>query len=99
MIISDEMDQLIRDQEGWTRRMFEEGIRIKKMYGLDAVCDFSLGNPDTEPPVRKALIDMLSSPELVPIDICLTMDMKMYEKIIAEYSARSAWCSLWQVIL
>ncbi len=65
MIISDEMDQLIRDQEGWTRRMFEEGIRIKKMYGLDAVCDFSLGNPDTEPPValQNALIEMLSNPE------------------------------------
>ncbi len=66
MIISNEMDQLIKDQEGWTRRMFEEGIRIKKLYGLDAVCDFSLGNPDTEPPetLRKALIDMLSSPEV-----------------------------------
>lgn len=65
MIISNEMDQLIRDQEGWTRRMFEEGIRIKKMYGLDAVCDFSLGNPDTEPPValQNALIEMLSNPE------------------------------------
>lgn len=66
MIISNEMDQLIKDQEGWTRRMFEEGIRIKKLYGLDAVCDFSLGNPDTEPPetLRKTLIDMLSSPEV-----------------------------------
>ena len=66
MIISHEMDQLIKDQEGWTRRMFEEGIRIKKLYGLDAVYDFSLGNPDTEPPedLRKALIDMLSNPEV-----------------------------------
>jgi len=65
MIISNEMDQLIKDQEGWTRRMFEEGIRIKKMYGLDAVCDFSLGNPDTEPPValQNALIEMLTKPE------------------------------------
>ena len=46
--------------------MFEEGIRIKKLYGLDAVYDFSLGNPDTEPPetLRKALINMLSSPEV-----------------------------------
>lgn len=65
MIISHEMDQLIKDQEGWTRRMFEEGIRIKKLYGLDAVFDFSLGNPDTEPPkaIQEALIDMLKSEE------------------------------------
>jgi aspartate aminotransferase len=60
------MNKLIKDQEGWTRRMFEEGIRIKKMYGLDAVCDFSLGNPDTEPPValQNALIEMLTKPEI-----------------------------------
>jgi aspartate aminotransferase len=65
MIISKEMQKLIEDQEGWTRRMFEEGIRIKKQYGLDAVFDFSLGNPDTEPPdtVNRALIEMLSHPE------------------------------------
>lgn len=65
MIISREMHKLIKDQEGWTRRMFEEGIRIKKLYGLDAVYDFSLGNPDTEPPedLQKALVEMLTRPQ------------------------------------
>ena len=32
------------------RRMFEAGIALKKQYGEDAVCDFSLGNPDLPPP-------------------------------------------------
>jgi aspartate aminotransferase len=32
------------------RRMFEEGIQLKKLYGADKVFDFSLGNPDLEPP-------------------------------------------------
>lgn len=32
------------------RRMFEAGIMLKKQYGEDAVCDFSLGNPDLPPP-------------------------------------------------
>ncbi|MDR2897261.1 MAG: pyridoxal phosphate-dependent aminotransferase [Spirochaetaceae bacterium] len=32
------------------RKMFEEGIRLKKQFGEDAVFDFSLGNPDLEPP-------------------------------------------------
>lgn len=32
------------------RRMFEEGIRLKERYGEDKVFDFSLGNPDLEPP-------------------------------------------------
>jgi aspartate aminotransferase len=30
--------------------MFEEGTRLKKKYGPDKVFDFSLGNPDIEPP-------------------------------------------------
>jgi aspartate aminotransferase len=34
----------------WIRRMFEEGVRLKRERGADAVCDFSLGNPDMEPP-------------------------------------------------
>ena len=34
----------------WIRKMFEEGIRLKREYGEDAVYDFSLGNPDLPPP-------------------------------------------------
>jgi len=32
------------------RRMFEEGLELKKRYGADKVYDFSLGNPDLSPP-------------------------------------------------
>ena len=32
------------------RKMFEEGNELKKQYGADKVFDFSLGNPDLEPP-------------------------------------------------
>ncbi len=41
----------------WIRKMFEAGIELKKKYGADAVCDFSLGNPDLPPPsaVKTAL--------------------------------------------
>jgi Aspartate/tyrosine/aromatic aminotransferase len=34
----------------WIRRMFEAGAALKKQYGEDAVCDFSLGNPDLPAP-------------------------------------------------
>jgi aspartate aminotransferase len=30
--------------------MFEEGSRLKRRYGADRVFDFSIGNPDIEPP-------------------------------------------------
>jgi aspartate aminotransferase len=32
------------------RKMFEEGMLLKKQYGADKVFDFSLGNPDIDPP-------------------------------------------------
>ena len=32
------------------RKMFEEGNRLKKQHGADKVFDFSLGNPDLDPP-------------------------------------------------
>jgi aspartate aminotransferase len=32
------------------RKMFEEGARLKKIYGPDKVFDFSLGNPNLPPP-------------------------------------------------
>ena len=34
------------------RRMFEAGNELRKKFGEDAVCDFSLGNPDLAPPVE-----------------------------------------------
>ena len=36
----------------WIRRMFEKGLELKKQFGADAVCDFSLGNPDVPPPAK-----------------------------------------------
>ena len=41
----------------WIRRMFEAGIELKKRYGEDQVCDFSLGNPDLTPP--PAVVDAM----------------------------------------
>ena len=44
--------QMSKSIEGgsWIRRMFEAGIQLKRQFGDDAVCDFSLGNPDLPPP-------------------------------------------------
>ncbi len=42
--------------------MFDKGMQMKKTLGEDKVYDFSLGNPDVEPPVelKSAVIDMLT---------------------------------------
>jgi aspartate aminotransferase len=34
----------------WIRKMFEEGARLRASLGADKVFDFTLGNPDVEPP-------------------------------------------------
>ena len=36
----------------WIRRMFEEGAELKARLGPGQVFDFTLGNPDLEPPAR-----------------------------------------------
>jgi aspartate aminotransferase len=38
------------EQGSWIRRMFEEGIAMKKQFGPENVYDLSLGNPVMEPP-------------------------------------------------
>ncbi len=46
------------------RKMFEEGNRLKKIYGEDKVFDFSIGNPDLEPPkeVAETLKELANNP-------------------------------------
>lgn len=50
---------------GVIRKMFEEGLRLKKQYGDDKVFDFSLGNPDIDPPlkVHEAIVEAASKLE------------------------------------
>lgn len=38
------------DRASWIRRMFEEGEKLRRVHGADNVYDFTLGNPDVEPP-------------------------------------------------
>jgi aspartate aminotransferase len=38
------------ENASWIRRMFEEGARLKAEWGEERVFDFTLGNPDLEPP-------------------------------------------------
>ncbi len=45
------------------RAMFEEGKRLASIYGAENVYDFSLGNPNLEPPstVKEAIVDILNN--------------------------------------
>ncbi len=39
-------------KSSWIRRMFEDGIKLKEQFGAENVFDFSLGNPNIDPPDR-----------------------------------------------
>ncbi|RPI17225.1 MAG: aminotransferase class I/II-fold pyridoxal phosphate-dependent enzyme, partial [Acidobacteriales bacterium] len=38
------------ERASWIRRMFEEGARLKAERGAENIFDFTLGNPDVDPP-------------------------------------------------
>ncbi len=40
------------ERSSWIRQMFEEGARLSDMHGRDKVFDFSIGNPNLEPPAE-----------------------------------------------
>ncbi|HWC97048.1 MAG TPA: pyridoxal phosphate-dependent aminotransferase [Candidatus Sulfopaludibacter sp.] len=45
------------ERTSWIRRMFETGIQLRRERGPEHVFDFSLGNPEVEPP--SAVLDAL----------------------------------------
>ena len=51
MTVSNRIKQAL-ENSSWIRRMFEEGAELKARLGADQVMDFTLGNPDLEPPAE-----------------------------------------------
>jgi aspartate aminotransferase len=49
MIVSETVTRQI-ESASWIRKMFEEGIRLKKERGAENIFDFTLGNPTEDPP-------------------------------------------------
>jgi len=49
MTIAVELEKTM-ERSSWIRKMFEAGARLKAEHGADKVFDFSLGNPNLEPP-------------------------------------------------
>ncbi len=49
MAIAKKIEENLK-RASWIRAMFEEGERLRKIYGAEKVYDFTLGNPNVEPP-------------------------------------------------
>ncbi|MDO4307358.1 MAG: pyridoxal phosphate-dependent aminotransferase [Eubacteriales bacterium] len=63
-MISEKMKPFVQNNSA-IRMMFEEGNRLRSIYGADKVFDFSLGNPSVPAPdcVREAIIDLVNEEE------------------------------------
>ncbi len=55
-------------KSSWIRRMFEDGIKLKEKFGAENVFDFSLGNPNVDPPdrFRELLAEIVGECECTP---------------------------------
>ena len=51
-------------KSSWIRRMFEEGERLRQEFGAEKIYDFTLGNPDVEPPesFNRELLELAQNP-------------------------------------
>lgn len=65
-MISEKMKPLVANNSA-IRAMFEEGAKLKAIYGEDQVFDFSLGNPNVPAPkaVKQAIFDILNEEDSV----------------------------------
>ena len=63
-MIAEKMKPYVKNNSA-IRTMFEEGNRLRAIYGADKVYDFSLGNPSVPAPecVKEAIIDLVNEVE------------------------------------
>ena len=59
-MIAEKMKPYVKNNSA-IRMMFEEGNRLRAIYGPENVFDFSLGNPNVPAPkaVKQAILDIL----------------------------------------
>ncbi len=71
--------------------MFEKGLELKKEFGEDAVCDFSLGNPDVPPPAAtKAALERIAADAVKPLGLgyCPNAGLPAVRAAMAEHLSR-----------
>ena len=72
----------------WIRKMFEKGLELKKEFGEDAVCDFSLGNPDVPPPAAtRTALEAIAAEAVKPLGLgyCPNAGIPAVRDAMAEY--------------
>ena len=80
--------QAAAGKSSFIRKMFEKGLELKAQYGEDAVCDFSLGNPDVPPPLKaRAVLHEIADNAVRPLGLgyCPNAGIPEVREAIAEH--------------
>jgi aspartate aminotransferase len=91
MVISKKVKNAL-EGASWVRRMFEEGEELKRLHGAENVFDFSLGNPNLEPPasLKKALKALADEPIVGMHRYMANSGYSETRKAIAEFLAEES---------
>ena len=104
-MIAEKMKPYVKNNSA-IRMMFEEGNRLRAIYGADKVYDFSLGNPSVPAPecVKEAIIDLVNEVEPTVLhgymsnagfepDDCGIFEPPLWDKVCGEESDYDSWSS------
>ena len=75
----------------WIRKMFEKGLELKREFGEEAVCDFSLGNPDVPPPAAaKGALEKIAAEAVRPLGLgyCPNAGIPAVRETMADYLSK-----------
>ena len=95
-LVTDDINRAM-GSSSFIRKMFEKGLELKKKFGEEAVCDFSLGNPDVPPPVKtKVELEKLAEASIKPLGLgyCPNAGIPSVREAMAEYLSRQQETSL-----
>ena len=84
-------------KSSFIRKMFEKGLELKQKYGADAVCDFSLGNPDVPPPAAtRAALCKIADDAVQPLGLgyCPNAGIPAVRARMADYLSRQQGLAL-----
>ena len=103
-MIAEKMKPYVKNNSA-IRMMFEEGNRLRAIYGADKVYDFSLGNPSVPAPecVKEAIIDLVNEVKPTVLhgymsnagfeDVRQTIEPSLWDKVCGEESDYDGWGS------
>lgn len=79
------------EKSSWIRKMFEEGAKRKAQFGAENVFDFSLGNPNLEPPVefKDTLKDLVNDTSPGQHTYMPNAGYEFTRRAVAEYLSQS----------